>query len=456
MNVVIVGITPMGEVLAKYMVEEGHDVHVVDPDPEAVAQLSAHLDVRALQGDIRDPGILHEVHIHTADLLLAVTESDSRNIVTALGLRSLAPQAQVAVWVRDEQYTASTHLWDGAKLAKVLLLTPERNALNLVMDLLEIPLAFEVASFLDGRIHIAGFCLQDSSPLIGKKLRDIDKSQENRTLVAAVERHGETIIPTGDFVFAAQDRLFIPLLADGKLSDAFDFMGLEQSHSRMRKTRYLIGGGGHMALHLARRLEEQGLTPTIIEKDRQRCKALAETLSSTRVLQGDATNLVLLRELIDPSTTYIALTGNQEINFLSSVLVRRLGAGRSITLFDNEGYIAISSVMGVDAAVHPKFTTIGQIMGLLRPYAVIEAELMLGGKLETMLVELGPEAPMVGKAVRDLGVPGGVVLAALHRAGRLSLPDGNTVFAAGDQVLFVSNRQDKVNRQIRQLILPGQ
>ncbi|MEO5353864.1 MAG: Trk system potassium transporter TrkA [Magnetococcus sp. XQGC-1] len=456
MNIVIVGITPMGEVLAKYMVEEGHDVHVVDPNGEATARLSSSLDVRALQGDIRDPGMLHEVNMPAADLVLAVTESDSRNIVTALGLHSVAPKARMAIWVRDEHYTGNTHIWNGAQLERVMLLTPERNSLNLVTDLLEIPLAFEVASFLDGRIHIAGFCLQDNSPLIGKKLRDIDKSREDHTLVAAVERHNETIIPSGDFIFAAGDRLYIPLLAGRKLSEAFDFMGLEQSQLRMKKTRYLIGGGGVMALHLAHRLEEKGLSPTIIERDRERGKTLVETLASTRVLQGDATNLSLLRELIDPSTTYIALTGNQEINFMSSVLARRLGAGRSITLFDNEGYIEISSVMGVDAAVHPKFTTIGQVMGLLRPYSVPEAQLMLGGKLEAMLVDLGANAPLVGKALRDAGIPKGVVVAAVHRGGQLILPDGGTLFAAQDQVLFVSNRQGKVNQQIRQLILPGQ
>lgn len=454
MNVVIIGVTAIGEVLAKYMVEEGHDVHVVDPNPEAIAQLLTHVDVRALQGDVRDPDILHEVHITTSDLVLAVTNSDTSNIVTTLGLHSLAPQARAALWVRDEQFTTNTHIWNGSQLEQAMLLTPERNALHLVMDLLEIPLAFEVTSFLNGRIHIAGFRLQEGSPLIGKKLCDIDKSQENRTLVAAVDRHDETIIPTGDFVFQPQDRLYIPLLAGRELSSAFAFMGLEQSHLSMRKTRHLIGGGGRMALHLALRLEQEGFHPTLVERDRRRCALLAERLTRTHILHGDVTEPALLQELIDPATTYIALTGNQEINFMSSVLARRMGAGRSITMFDNEGYISLSSSMGIDAAVHPNLTAIGQVLGLLRPCDVQEAQLLLGGKLEAVLIRLGANAPMVGKSLREAGIPTGVMVAAVVRGEFLLLPDGNTELQQEDQVLLVSNRQSKIKRKMRQLILP--
>ncbi|MBF0114898.1 MAG: Trk system potassium transporter TrkA [Magnetococcales bacterium] len=454
MNVVIIGVTAMGEVLAKYMVEEGHDVHVVDPSGEAIAQLVDRIDVRALQGDVRDPDILHEVHINTSDLVLAVTNSDTSNIVTALGLHSLAPKAKSAIWVRDEQFTANTHLWNGAQLEQAMLLTPERNALNLVMDLLEIPLAFEVASFLDGRIHLAGFRLQADSPLIGKTLRNIDKSQENRTLVAAVDRHNELIIPNGEFIFGAEDHLYIPLLAGRELSASFAFMGLEQSHLRMRKTRHLIGGGGRMGLHLAMKLEKEGFHPTIVEKNRKHGEKLVEHLSKSKILHGDVTDQTLMQELIDPSTTYIAMTGNQEINFMSSVLTRRMGAGRSITMFDNEGYIALSSFMGIDAAVHPNLTAIGQVLGLLRPCDVTEAQLMLGGKMEAVLIKLGEHAPLVGKALSSARIPAGVIVATLVREDQLLLPDGNTVFQSGDQILLVSNRQEKIKRKVRQLILP--
>ncbi|WP_130470419.1 Trk system potassium transporter TrkA [Candidatus Magnetaquicoccus inordinatus] len=452
MNILIAGATPMGGVLAKYMVEEGHDVHVVDANSDAIAEMVSHLDVRALVGEIQDPAILTEVQIQNTDLILAVSDMDTTNIVTALALHPLAPRARTAVWVRDTQFTENTQLWSGAQLDQVMLLTPERNALHLLIDLLEIPLSFEVASFMGGKINIAGFCLHEDSPLIGKKLSELVQSQENRTLVAAVERGSETIVPTGDFIFAAQDRLFIPLLEGRKLSSSFEFMGLEQSHLQMKNSRYLLGGGGRMSYLLARRLEEKGISPIIIEQDRQQGKHMLERLSSSQVLQGDVTNLNLLSELITPATTYIALTGNQEINFLSSVLARRLGAGRAITIFDNEGYMSISQVMGVDAAIHPKFTTIGQVMGLLRRYPVNEAQLLLGGKLDALLVPLQPGAPIVGKQLRHAGVPKGVVIAAHYRDGQLFLPDGNSTFNVGDQLLFVSNRQAKLNREIRKLL----
>ncbi|MEO5344750.1 MAG: Trk system potassium transporter TrkA [Magnetococcus sp. YQC-9] len=455
MNVIIIGVTPISEVLAKYMVEEGHDIHVVDPNSEAIAQLLSKVDVRALQGDVRDPEILREAHIHSADLVMAVTNSDTSNIVTALGLHSLAPKAKSAIWVRDEQFTGNDHIWNGSQLDKTMVLTPERNALNLMMDLLEIPLSFEVTSFLGGKIHIAGFRLQDGSPLIGKKLKDVAKSQENRTLIAAVERDHDTHVPDGDFVFATNDRLYIPLLAGQELSAAFAFMGLEQSHLRMRKSHYLIAGGGRMGLQLAIKLENEGFRPTLVERNRSRGQLLVDRLSTTRVLLGDITDPTLLREMIHPETTFIALTGNQELNFMSSLLARRFGAGRSITMFDHEGYISLSSSMGIDAAVHPNLTAIGQVLGLLRPYDVREAHLMLGGKLEAMLVRLERDSPLAGKALFDAGLPKGVIIAALVRKNRLLLPDGNTHLLPEDQMLIVTHRQSKNKHKLTQLIKPG-
>ncbi|MBF0628621.1 MAG: Trk system potassium transporter TrkA [Magnetococcales bacterium] len=454
MNVVILGITPIGIVLAKYMLEEGHDIHVVDPSAESIAHLQSYVDVRALQGDIRDTEVLREAQIHNAQLVLAVTQSDTNNIVSALGLHTLAPKARRVIWVRDEQLTGNNTLWNNSPLEQVMLLTPERNALHQVMALLEIPLAFEVASFLDGKIRVAGFRLQENSPLIGKKLSEIDKTQENRTLVVAVERDNQTVIPDGDFVFEDQDNLYISLLAGRELSDSFEFMGLEQSHLRMLQTHYLIGGGGRMALHLAKKLEEAGIHPTIIEKGRNRCLELAAQLSNTRIIHGDVTDPALLQELIDPATSYIAVSGNQEINFMSSILARRLGAGRSITMFDNEGYIALSSGMGIDAAIHPNFTAIGQVIGLLRDCDVVDAHLMMGGRLEAVLIRLDHSAVMIGKPLHQAGIPKGMIIAAVMRGKHFMLPDGNTLLRPNDLILTVSDRQNKMKRKMRQLITP--
>ncbi len=455
MNAIIIGATSIGGVLAKYLVEEGHDVHVIDSDGEAIAQLQSRVDVRALQCHPEDPDALREAHIHSADMVLAVTHSDSRNIVTTLGLHSLAPQARAALWVRDVQFTDNVHIWKSPQLKGCIQLTPEKNALSLVMDLLEIPLAFEAASFLGGRIHIAGFRLQDDSHLIGGRLSDIVENADRRTLVVAVERDDQLIIPHGEFVFKARDRLYLPLMAGHTLSDAFLFIGLEQSLLRMRNTHYLIGGGGIMGLHLARQLEQKGLRVTLVEKDQQRGMALAEMLTKTQVLRGDVTDPAFLQESIGTATTYISLTGNQEINFLSAVLARRLGAERAITMFDNEGYIAISALMGVDATVHPNLTVIGQVIGLLRPCDVVEAQLMMGGKLEAVLIRLEPTSPLVGKSLHAAGFPDGAIVATVVRDDQLLLPDGHTVLRAEDKILLVTNRQEKIKRTIRRLFQPG-
>ncbi|MBF0165798.1 MAG: Trk system potassium transporter TrkA [Magnetococcales bacterium] len=443
MNVVIFGASMVGSVVAQHVAAEGHDVHVIDPDPAAIQDLQERLNIRALQGDAEDLELLSEVDIKKADIVLAVTDSDAGNIVISLITHALNEKARVITWIRGEQFTTGPNIWRSLPLSKVKVISPERTAIDMAMDLLEIPMSFEAVSFLDGRIRIAGFRLEDSSPLLGKRLADLDHVDANRTLVVAVDRAGEMIIPTGQFVFAPGDRIHITLVAGQELTPAFEFMGMEHNLRILRQHRTTIGGGGRMAMHVASRLEKLGVRPTVIENNPDRCEYLTTRLPNSVVIRGDATDGKVLKDCVDGQTTYISLTGNQETNFTTSILARRFGAKRALTMLDNESYLEAAPDLGIDAAIHPRLSAVGAMLRYIRNSKVIDASLMAGGKLDALLVEVQYGSRLANRKVKDADIPKGAILAAAIKEDAILLPDGNLTLAPKDKVLVVTPRMNR-------------
>ncbi|MBF0428176.1 MAG: Trk system potassium transporter TrkA [Magnetococcales bacterium] len=438
MKIIIFGAGMVGGTIAQHLSIEGHDIHVIDSDPMLLHDLQERLNIRSLQGEADDLELLSEVDIKRADIVLAATDSDSGNIVISLIVNSLNANARIITWLRGEPFTSGLDIWRNYPLNEVRVISPEHSAVDMAMDLLEIPMSFEVVSFLNGRIRIAGFRLEENSRLVGQRLDSLDAMMKTRTLVVAVQRGGEVIIPTGQFVFEPADRIHVALIEGHELETHFEFMGLTFQTEIMKQTRITIAGGGRMAIHVASRLEKLALRPTVIECNPDRCEFLSMRLQNSVVIRGNATDGKVLREYVDSRTTFISLTGNEESNFTSSLLARRFGAKRAITMLDNEDYLQASLDLGVDAAIHPRLSAVGSVLNYIRNSKVLEASLLAGGKLEALLVEVQPGSRLAKHPVKDASIPKGVILAAAIKGGNILLPDGNMTFSPKDKVLLLT------------------
>lgn len=450
MNILIIGAGLIGTTLAKYLSEESHNVVIIDQNSTVVQRIQASLDVLILQGEGTDRALLEEAGLETTDLVLAVTSSDESNIVITLIVHAQNPKARVIARVHSSRYTTNQDLWHKELLGQTVIISPRQAACERIRHLVEVDHAFEVIPFLNGTIQIAGFRLGEKSPLVGRTLKEIgaltessqgmalgESKERAQILVVAASRQGRVYIPKGTHAFQVRDRVYITTVKGAALGHALHFLGKPSVSNR----NIVIAGGGSMGHQIAKDLDAKGWPVTLIEKNMARGRFLAGEQHNVTILHGDATDAALQREIMNAGTTFIALTGHQEVNFLVSILAHKVGAKRAITLMDNETYLAMASTMGIDAVVSPKLATVGSILRFIRKGKVIDAAPMLDGQLEAILIEIQPGSALQGVPLKEANIPKDILVGAVVRADRIHVPNGETILVPRDKVLLIAPRK---------------
>lgn len=447
MNVVIFGAGLVGAALGRHIAEQGHDVSFIESSADTVRKIRESMDVQIHLGSAENPEVLREAGVERADLILAVTNQDKSNIILTLIARSLNPTARIIARVRGEEYLDNRLLWQSGTLAETIVISPERAVIDKALNILEVQQAFDVVEFLDGRVHIAGFRLEKESPLVGKPLKDAIPAFKGRILVVAVDRDGEVSIPTGNFVLETDDRVFITVPEGVEMASMLPSLG----KTFRNRPNFVIAGGSSTGEGLAEELEHRGFEPALIEPDSVRCREMAENLNNTIVLQGDVTDAALLRRVVNEETIFISVTPSQELNFLASMLARRLGALRAITMMDNEAYLSIAPALGVDAVVSPRLAAVGEILRFIRMGRILDSSLLLGGKLDLFLVEVEAGSKLDGVPIKRVNFPTGVIVAAAEQNHQVLVPNGDFAFKAGDKAVLVI-RRDNIQAALEELI----
>ncbi|MBF0614604.1 MAG: Trk system potassium transporter TrkA [Magnetococcales bacterium] len=434
MEIVIVGAGVVGISLAKSLSGEGHNVVVIDNDLGVIKHLQETMDLQALHGDTSDGEFLIGAGFDKADLILAVTNSDESNIIILLMARSVNPKARIIARVRKKQFLKNPAFSNGDHLGGAIVFSPEFAAVEMVEDLLQVDQAFEVVPFENGSFSIAGFRLGEESVLIGRPLMEIQELSQVGALIVAVDKGGEVVIPNGRTILNVTDRVFITTGARTELSKIMKLLGRQPVQHR----KIVIAGGGWKAEQIAARIEKDGIPVFILEKSQERCQELASILEETAVLHCDATDPEVIQKMSQGASTFIALTNQQEVNLVLCLMARKFGARRAIALMDNEAYMTMAPSLGIDAVVSPKLAAVGKILRFLSHGKVLDAAMMLNGKLDALYMEIQDNSRIVGKPLKDLGLPKTVIVAGVIKKGQMFVPNGNMVLHPGDHALVIT------------------
>ncbi|MBF0610954.1 MAG: Trk system potassium transporter TrkA [Magnetococcales bacterium] len=433
MEIIIIGAGLVGTSLAKSLSGEGHNVVVIDNDAAVIKRLQESMDIQAMWGDAADGTLLQSAGLAKADLILAVTNSDENNIIITLMARAFNPSAKIIARVRKKQFMNNPGLAKGMTLGGAMVFSPEHAAVDMVLDLLHIDQAFEVVPFQNGMVRIAGFRLGEESSLLGKPLLQSKELSQVGALIVAVDKGEEVVIPNGHTVLEAKDRVLITTGAKTELSQILPVLGRKPVQHR----KIVIAGGGWKGEHVAREIEKRGIPVVILEKSLPRCQELAEQLNDTAVIHCDATDPATIKEMAHGASTFIGMTGHQEVNLVLCLMARKSGARRTIALMDNEAYLTMAPSLGIDAVVSPKLAAVGKILRFLSNGKVIDAATALNGKLDAIFVEVQEHSRIVGTPLKSLNLPKGLIIAAAVKNGQMTVPNGNFVFSAGDQALLI-------------------
>jgi trk system potassium uptake protein TrkA len=433
-RIVIVGAGVVGLTSGSRLSRDGHDVIIIERDEEAAREIADRLDVQVLTGNGCSIGVLRDARLDQADLLLAVTDSDEVNLITALIAGSAFNVETKVIRLRSAEYGQNIEELSKNWPGKTFGINPDQVAANRIISLLGVPHAADVARLLGGRVIVAGFRVEHGCPLLGKDMATLRQIfPQERFLVAAIYRDGRALLPKGDTELRVGDTAYFSA-APERMPQVVRLMGYEFDEEE----RVVIGGGGHIGQIVARELVRRKLPTSIIRRDKAGAEKLAVELPEALVLQGSLTDEDLLLEGgVDKATSFIAATDDQETNLLSSVLAKRLGAAREITLVDNAAYMSLAESLGIDAVVSPRLTTVSEILRFVRGSHFEQVTSLPHEAVEVAVVDIDHTSPLIGRPIRELRLPRGVLITAIVTDDEVVIPGGDDEIVPGSHaVLF--------------------
>lgn len=432
MRILILGAGEVGFHLTRQLSEEGHDVVIIEEDRDRVRAIEDAVDALVVHGNAASLSTLEAAGIEKTDLLLAVTSLDEINLMACLSAAQYEVPIKIAR-VSKPDYFDHTGILPPERLGVDRMINPARECAIETFQLLQSAAATEFAQFEGGLVQLIGMRVQPGSRLAGHSLAELGTEQRrSRYLVAAIVRDGNTIVPRGSDRIEEGDQIFVI----GEPRHLPEILP-EAGYSAFTLRRVVIAGGSREGLLLAQMLEEQRVSCTILETDRARAVSLAETLRSSLVLHGDATDLDLLEmEGIGEADGFVAYTGSDETNLLSCLLAKNLGTRKVIALIERMNYIPLVSRVGIDAAVSPRLSTVNAILSYVRRGSVLSVATLKGTSAEAIEFDVAPSFPYAGLPLAQVRFPPGSLVGAIIRGDRVIIARGTDAIRVGDRVII--------------------
>ena len=435
MKIIIIGAGQVGGTLAENLANEDFDITLIDLDANRLQDLRDRLDIQTIHGHGSHPDVLRRAGADDADMLIAATYSDEVNMVACQVCYSLFKIPTKIARIRSSSYLSRDGFFDSEHMPIDVLINPEDVVTEHVRQLLTHPGALQVLNFAEGRVQLVAVKAYYGGPLVGQELRFLRQHMPKvDTRVAAIFRRGSAILPEGNTVIEADDEVFF--IAAAEHIDAV--MGELRRVERPFK-RVIIAGGGNIGLRLARSIESK-FSVKIIEYDRARCVELAESLSRTVVLNGDATDRdLLMEENIEQCDAFCAVTNDDEVNIMSSLLAKRLGVRQVMTLIGKPAYVDLVQGGDIDIAISPQQATTSSLLTHVRRADVAMVHSLRRGAAEAMeAIAHGDQktSKVVGRSIGEIELPSGCSIGAIVRADVVLIAHDNVVVESDDHVIL--------------------
>ncbi len=439
MSIVVVGAGEMGYHLARRLSMENKNVTLIDRNEERVYWIQENLDVRAIHGKGASPDVLLNAGISSASMLVAVTDSDEVNLMACYVGKLLNEVMKKVTRLREEDYSAIPQILDDKHLGIDLVISPEREAVARLMQILEVPGATDVLDFAEKRIKLFGICLQKDSPLVGRSLVNVRSAYpEHNFLIPVLLRESDILIPRGDDVLRPNDTIYI-MASSADIPRLLDMCGLRARPIK----RFMIHGTTRVAVRFVRELEQRGITNIrVIGADAGACEKLAAEVDHALVLKSDTLDEEFLRsEGISETDAFFSMTDEDDQNVLSAILAKRMGSYRVGAVTNKVEYHRLASAIGVDIAVNPRLAGVAHILQFIRKGRVLSVSMLPGDAVEILECEAMETSDIVGRPLRKLRFPVGSIVGAVERGHEFIVPDGSTVIMPHDRVIIFARRE---------------
>lgn len=436
MNIIILGAGQVGTSVATSLSREENNITVVDVDGAKLRELQDRLDLRAVQGYAAYPDVLERAGAEDADLLVAVTNNDETNIVACQVAHTLYSTPTRIARVRAREYLDHKELFNNESFPIDVLISPEKLVTDYLARLIEYPGALQVLDFAEGRVRLVAVRTFTDGPLVGHCLSELKDHvpADTDVRVAAIYRGGKPIIPEGATVVEPGDEVFFIAAKD-------DIRTVMKELGRLGEPvkRVMIAGAGNIGRNLAKKLEHDYYVK-VIERNHEYASTIAEELDEAILLVGDCADEDLLREEnIDQTDVYCALTNDDEANILSSMLAKRMGAGKVMTLINRPAYVDLVESSEIDIALSPQQITIGVLLTHVRQGDLVRVHSLRRGAAEALeVIAHGDKrsSKVVGREIQEIDLPPGTTIGGIVRGDEVLMAHRDTLIQADDHVLL--------------------
>lgn len=429
MKIVIIGAGKVGYTLAQRLSEEDHDVILIDENSERIDLIRSYLEAMLIVGNGANPGLLMDIGMEDAELFVAVTDRDEVNLLSCYIAKQLGATQTIAR-VRAKEYILQNNNPALASLGLNLIINTEMVTANEVMQIIKMPNALDVENFANGKVRLLEIKARDNEDMLGQRIRDLEIP--DKVLIVGIFRHGRMIIPNGDDTLQMLDNVFF-------LGERQAIEGLEEelSTTRTRIQNVLLVGAGLVGRNLAILLEKANYHVKVIEKDYERCELLSAETDNVIVINGDGTDVDLLRdEEVGDYDAIVCLTDDDKLNLLVALMARHFGVQRTLVRVGRPEYIDLMEQVGIDIVFSPRLLTSNEILRQIRKGEVLSVSSFEDSKAVALELKVTEQNPLVHRPLAEINLPGTTLLGAIVRGEETIVPNGRTMCEPGDQIVL--------------------
>jgi len=437
MKVIICGAGRVGYGIAERLAAEENDVSVIDTSANLIQGVRDTLDVRGYVGHGAHPEMLAQAGARQADMIIAVTLYDEVNMVACQVAHSLFNVPTKIARIRAQSYLHPQwgDLFSRDHMPIDVIISPEVEVGQVVLRRIALPGATDAVRFADDAVVMVAIeCLEDC-PVVNTPLDQLSELfPDLNATVVGVWRSEKLFVPHSSDQLETGDLAYVVCQRDS-VRRTLGLFG----HEEQEAARIVIAGGGNIGYYVARAIEERQTRTRlkIIENDRARAVSIADQLDRTVVINGSALDQEILLEADVPSADLIvALTNDDQVNILTSVMAKRMGCEANMALINNPSYHDFTKTLGIDAHINPREVTISRILQHVRRGRIRAVYSVQKGAAEIIEAEAMETSPLVGKPLRELDLPTGVRIGAIYRDKTVIRPYGDTRIKARDRVIM--------------------
>ena len=442
MKIILVGCGKIGVALIGALVAEGHDLVVIDNRREVLDELTNQYDVMCMEGNGADCEALLEAGVDKSELFIAVTGSDELNMLMCF-LAKRQGAGHTIARIRNPQYNDKSLSFLRQQLDLDLPVNPELLTAQELYHVLKLPAASKVETFSRRSFEMVELRLKEDSPLLGQRLMDLRSRFKAKFLICVVQRENEVIIPRGDFVLHAGDR--IGLTADrAELWKLLRATGLAK---RQAKNVTLLGGS-RIAFYLAKMLLNSGTDVTLIDTDKSICHKFSDLLPGIRVYCGDGTQRELLQEAgLLEQNAFVTLTGMDEENIIVAYYARTQKVSQVIAKVNRDEMAAMAEQMGLESVISPKTVVVNVVLRYVRALqssmgsSIENLYQLMEGRAEALEFIVQSETPYTGVPLKSLRLKKNVLIGGILRDRKAIIPAGDDMILPGDHVVVIAGHR---------------